>query len=85
MSEASKSQIAFARGVVRFAAFQFVVNCIPIVWGIWAFIVGIPDVYYWPSLWGAIALYVAGTAYLVWTILIPAMNQRLADRKRESE
>lgn len=83
MSEASKSQIAFARGVVRFAAYQFLVNCIPVGWGIWAFIIGIPEAVYWSSLWGVIALYGAGTVYLVWTILLPAMNKRIADRKRE--
>ena len=83
MNEASKSQIDFARAVVRFAAYQFVVNCIPVGWGIWAFVIGIPDAIYWSSLWGALALYVAATLYLVWTILIPAINQRIVDRARE--
>jgi hypothetical protein len=83
MSETSKSQIAFARGVVRFSAYQFVVNCIPIGWAIWAFVIGIPSELYWSSLWGALALYVSATLYFIWTILLPAINQRVADRKRE--
>lgn len=84
MSEANQSQIAFARGIVRFAAYQFVVNCIPVGWGIWAFAIGLPDAMFWPSLWGALALYVACTLYLIVTIFVPAMNQRLADRDREN-
>jgi hypothetical protein len=84
MSEASKSQIAFARGVVRFAAYQFVVNCIPFGWALWAFVIGIPGEIYWPSLWGALTLYVCATLYLIWTILLPTINRRIDERKREA-
>jgi hypothetical protein len=83
MSEASKSQIVFARAVVRFAAYQFVVNCLPIGWALWAFVIGMPDGMYWSSLWGMLALYVAATFYLIWTILWPAINRRIAERDRE--
>lgn len=83
MSEASKSQIAFARAIVRYAMFQFAFNVVPVAWAIWAFIVGMPNDWYWPSLWGALAIYVTGAVYLGATILIPAIRTRIAERDRE--
>ncbi len=83
MSPASKSQIAFARAIVRYALYQSVVNAIPVGWAIWAFVVGIRDAWYWPSLWGALALYLAGALYLLATMLIPAIRRRIADRAHE--
>jgi hypothetical protein len=83
MSEASKSQIAFARAIVRYALYQSGVNVIPVAWAICAFVIGIPDEWYWPSFWAALSAYLAGAVYLLATMLIPAIRRRIAERARE--
>lgn len=83
MSDASRSQIVFARAIVRYALYQSVLNIIPVAWGISAFVIGIADVLYWPSLWGALAVYLGGALYLGLTILLPAIRTRIAERERE--
>lgn len=83
MSEASRSQIAFARAIVRYALYQSGLNIIPVGWAVWAFLIGIPDPLYWPSLWAALAIYLVGALYLGATLLIPAIRRRLAERDAE--
>ncbi len=83
MSEASKSQIAFARAVVRYALYQSGLNLIPIGWAVWAFGFGMPDDLFWPTLWTALAVYGGGAIYLLTTMLIPAIRKRIAEDKME--
>jgi zinc transporter ZupT len=83
MSEASKSQIVFARTIVRYALYQSVFNVVPVVWAIWAFVIGIPDALYWPSFWIALSFYAGGSIYLLATMLIPAIRRRVKDRQLE--
>jgi hypothetical protein len=83
MSEASKSQIAFARTIVRYALYQSILNIVPIAWAIGAFGFGIPNEWYWPSFWLALTLYGGGALYLLITMLLPAIRMRIKEREME--
>lgn len=83
MSGANRSQIAFARAIVRFAAYGMALNFLLLLWAVWAFVAGMPDAWFGPSLWIAALVWGGGTVYLAITILIPALRARAADQDRE--
>jgi hypothetical protein len=83
MSEASKSQIAFARAVLRFVGYGMILNGVLVMWAVWAFVMGMPEAWYGPSLWIALGIWVGGELILVLTILVPALRARAADQDRE--
>jgi uncharacterized protein (DUF983 family) len=83
MSGASKSQIAFARAILRFVGYGMALNGVVAAWAIWAFVIGMPDAWFEPSMWAALAVWVGGELILVLTILVPASRARAADQDSE--
>jgi hypothetical protein len=83
MSGASRSQIAFARAVVRFVAYGMILNALLVIWLLWAFMFGMPQAWFDVSLWVVPLVWFAASALLAFWILVPAMLARAADQDRE--